>query len=75
VRCVLRDIAADESATIVIAARALEPGRTVNRATVLSLPPPTDGHNTDTASVVIGRQQVSPGSDGSGQRPRPPFTG
>ena len=41
VRCVLRDIAADESAAIVVAARAREPGRTVDRATVLSLPPPT----------------------------------
>ena len=73
VRCVLRDLGADESATIVVAARALEPGRAVNRATVLSLPPPDDGDNTDTASVVIRRQQVSPG--GADDRPKPPFTG
>ena len=53
VRCVLRDIAADEAVTIVVAARAREPGRTVDRATVLSLPPPSNGDNTDTASVVI----------------------
>jgi uncharacterized repeat protein (TIGR01451 family) len=74
VRCVLRDVAADESATIVVAARALDAGRTVNRATVLSLPPPKDGENTDTASVVIRpRQQVSPGE--AGVKPKPPFTG
>ena len=41
------------------------PGRTVNRATVLSLPPPSNGDNTDTASVVIRpRQQVLPGRGG-----------
>ena len=74
VRCVLRDLADDESATIVVATRAREPGRTVNRATVLSLPPPSNGDNTDTASVVIRpRQQVLPGE--AGVKPKPPFTG
>ena len=72
VLCVLRDVGPGESATIVVAARALEPGVARNRATVVSLPIDVAANNSATAAVTIrGRQQVSPG----GERPKPPFTG
>ncbi len=75
VLCVLRDLGPGESATIVVAARALEPGVARNRATVVSVPPDVGANNSDTAAATIrGRQQqVSPG--GAGKRPKPPFTG
>ena len=72
VLCVLRGVGPGESATIVVAARALEPGVARNRATVVSLPIDVAANNSATAAVTIrGRQQVSPG----GERPKPPFTG
>ena len=70
--CGLRDLGPGESAMIVVAARALEPGVARNRATVVSVPPDVGANNSATAAVTIrGRQQVSPG----GEQPKPPFTG
>ena len=73
--CGLRDLGPGESATIVVAARALEPGVARNRATVVSVPPDVGANNSDTAAATIRarQQQVSPG--GAGKRPKPPFTG
>ena len=69
--CLLRDIGAYGSATIVIGARARAPGRALNRATVVRARP--DANDSDTASVVVSEQRVSPGGAGIG--PKPPFTG
>jgi uncharacterized repeat protein (TIGR01451 family) len=71
VTCLLRDVGAYGSTTIVIGARARAPGRAVNRATVIRAEP--DANDTDTASVVISEQRVSPG--GATVKPKPPFTG
>jgi hypothetical protein len=72
VTCLLRDIGAHESATIVIGGRARAPGRAVNRATIVGIGRP-DANDTATASVVINARRVSPA--GGGVRPKPPFTG
>jgi uncharacterized repeat protein (TIGR01451 family) len=70
VLCFLRDLDPGESATIVVAARASEPGSSRNRASVLSLPADVGPDNTDTATVVIRAGGVA----GAG-RVKPPFTG
>ena len=78
VLCFLRDLGPGDSATIMIAARALEPGVAQNRATAVGTVPPDVGrNNTDTAAVAIREEQARPGGDGQRPRPRPkpPFTG
>ena len=68
--CFLRDLAPGESATIVVAARAVAGGPSRNRASVVSLPADHGRDNTDTASVTIRAGGVA----GVG-RVKPPFTG
>ena len=73
VLCVLRDVGPGESATIVVAARSLEPGVARNRATVVSVPIDVGANNSATAGVTVeAASRVSPGVASERRRP---FTG